>query len=386
MRILSISIDRKVFEEDSNVRQRFFDYGTLVDRLDVIILNKESEPFRRKKIAKNVYLYPTNSINKFYYFTDAVKVALKINSLIKENESGIDLVTAQDAYETGIIAWMIAKKLKIKLELQIHTDLFNKYFIKHSFRNRIRSIIAKFLLTKADHIRVVSKRIKNSLPIEIQKKSITVIPVFSSAALVQVISPSFSLKEKYPQFKFIILMMSRLEEEKNISLAISAMKEVVRIFPKTALVIVGSGSKRNSLRKLARRKGLEQNIIFNSWTDDPISYYKTVDLFLSTSNYEGYGLSLVEAVLSHCPILTTNVGIVGEILSGNNALLCDVGDEKCLVSSLKKAQQYPELLEEFKKKAYEDFIRKMPQTKNESLKMMQDSWYKTIEDSKVHKV
>ncbi|MBU1046194.1 glycosyltransferase [Patescibacteria group bacterium] len=386
MRILSISIDRKVFEENSDVRQRLFDYGTLIDRLDVIILNKENEPFRKTKIGENVYLYPTNSRNSFFYIRDAIKVALKINSLIKENETKIDLVTAQDAYETGVIAWLISQKLKTKLELQIHTDLFNKYFIKHSFANRIRTMIARFLLNKADHIRVVSKRIKNSLPLEIQNKFITVIPIFSSTALVQVITPSFFLKEKYPQFKFIILMMSRLEEEKNIALAISAMKEVVRVFPKTGLVIVGSGSKRNSLRKLARRKGLEQNIIFNSWTDDPISYYKTADLFLSTSNYEGYGLSLVEAILSHCPILTTNVGIVGEILSGNNALLCDVGDGKCLTQSLINAQQHPELLEELKEKAYNDFLRKVPQTKNESLNMMKDAWLKTIKESKVYKV
>ncbi len=370
MNILIISTDRKLFEENSDVRNRLFNYGMLVDRIDVIVLNKENESFNKTKISANVHLHPTNSKNKFSYIRDAKKIAFDLDR--------VDLVSAQDAYEIGFIAWRIAKKLKIKLELQIHTDLFNKYFVKHSFLNRIRSFIARFLLSKADHIRVVSKRIKQSLPRNIQRKAISVIPIFTSVSLIQATVPSFSLKEKYPQFKFIALTMSRLEDEKNISLIISAMKDIVKVFPKTGLIIVGSGSQRKNLRKLARRKGLEENIIFKSWTDDPISYYKTADLFLSASNYEGYGLALVEAIVSRCPILTTKVGIVGEVLRGNNALLCDVGDKKCFSESIKNAQQHPELLEELKTKAYKDFIEKIPQSRNENLALIQRGWSKTI--------
>ena len=369
-----LSTDKKIFDEESLVRQRLVDYAGLVDHLYVIVFNLSSNPFKKIRISNNCTVFPTNSKNKFRYISDASQIALSF----EESKIKIDLVTAQDSYETGFIAWLIVRKMKCKLELQVHTDLFNKYFIKHSFSNRIRSWVARFLLAKADHIRVVSKRIKQSFPIKIQKKLITVIPIFTSSNLIQVMTPNLNLREKYPQFKFIILMMSRLEKEKNISLAIRAMADVVKVFPKTGLIVVGSGSRRRSLRRLARRKGLEENVIFKSWTDDPISYYKTADLFLSTSDYEGYGLSLVEAILSYCPILTTKVGIVGEVLSGNNALLCEVGDKECFSQGIKNAQQHPELLAELKEKAYTDFIKKIPQNRNESLKIMQEAWYNTI--------
>ncbi len=375
MRVLSISIDRKLFEENSDVLQRFLSYGNLVERIDVIVLNKNDNPFKKTKIGNNVYLHPTNSKNKLRYFSDAIKMAVNIDELQK-----IDLVTSQDSSEIGLIGWLISRKIKAKLELQIHTDLFNKYFIKHSFSNFFRSLLARFLLPKADHIRVVSKRIKNSLPKRVQEKNITVIPVFTSSSFVKAFKPIFSLKEKYPQFKFIMLTMSRLEKEKNLSLIVSAMRDVVKVFPKTGLIVVGSGSQRKNLRKLARRSGLEKNIVFKKWTDDPFSHYKTVDLFLSTSNYEGYGLSLVEAILSYCPILTTKVGIVGEVLSGNNALLCDVGDEKCLSQTIINAQQHPELLVELKEKAYKDFVEKIPQNKNEVLEQIKNSWLNTIDN------
>lgn len=382
MNILMFSIERRLFKKDEFVRRCFSDYASLIDSLDIIVLNVRGSDYKKFKISEGCWVYPTNSKTKWHYFNDALKIAreIKKDSLFSDGqEKKIDLITSQDAYDVGLVAYFVAKRLEVKaLELQIHTDLFIKYFIKASLRNFLRSKTASFLLRKASHIRVVSKRIKNSLPRDISKDKISVVPIFTSSSLIQAIQPNFDLHQRYPQFKFIVLMMCRLESEKNIALAILAMQEVVKVFPKTGLLVVGSGSQRKFLRRLARRRGLEENVIFKKWTDDPISYFKTADLFLSTSNYEGYGLSLVEAIVSRCPILTTKVGIVGEVLSGNNALICDVGDKDCLVNSLKKAQQYPELLEEFKEKAYTDFLNKIPQNRNENLALIRKGWEKAI--------
>ena len=372
MNIVMISIDKKIFDENSAVRRRMLEYGTIANKLHIIILNKINRPFRIAKIGANVYLHPTNSNSKLAYFLDAFQIARELKN--------IDLITAQDPSETGFIAWRIAKKLKFKLELQIHTDVFSPYFIKHSWANRIRNLLARFLLPKADGIRVVSKRIKQSLPDKIQQqKPITVLPIFSSPTFARVSAPKFDLKQKYPQFKFIILMLSRLEKEKNIPLAISALKEVVNVFPKTGLFIVGDGSEKKALKRKARSAGLEEQVIFKRWTDDAFSYYKTADIFVSTSCYEGYGLTLVEAILARCPILTTKVGIVGEILSSNNSFLCDIGDKKCLVVNLIKAQQYPELLTEMKEKAFADFTRKATRAQDETLRILRNSWQEIIE-------
>jgi len=374
MDILMISTDRKIFEENSPVRQRVFDYGSLVDKLNIIVLNKAPKDLPDKKvfdISEKVTVYPTNSKSKFHYIFDAMEIA----GLLKE----ADLITAQDPYETGFIAWRISKKQKAKLELQVHTDIFSKYFAKQSYFNKVRVIFSKFLLKKADHIRVVSKRIKLSLTEKLQEKT-TTLSIFTSPTFIQMFEPSFNLKEKYPQFKFIMIMMSRLEKEKNISMAISALKKVVEVFPKTGLIIVGDGSLQKSLKRQARRAGLEENVIFKKWTNDPISYYKTADLLLSTSNYEGYGLTLTEAILSHCPILSTKVGIVGEILSSNNAFLCDVGDEDCFTQNIINAQQHPEMMKEFEQKAYTDYLKKMPQTEGEVLDKLHKAWEETIKE------
>jgi putative flippase GtrA len=48
------------------------------------------------------------------------------------------------------------------------------------------------------------------------------------------------------------------------------------------------------------------------WCDDPASYYKTADCFLITSDYEGYGMTIVEALAAGCPVVSTDVGIAKE--------------------------------------------------------------------------
>ena len=122
------------------------------------------------------------------------------------------------------------------------------------------------------------------------------------------------LRRKYPQFDKIVLMASRLEKEKNIQLAINSWPGVLKEFPKAGLVIVGSGSCEKDLRSCALRLA-PSNVIIESWADfgTLVSYYKTADVFLNTSLFEGYGMTLVEAQVAGCRIVSTDVGVAKEV-------------------------------------------------------------------------
>src|SRR6185436_5341871 len=90
-------------------------------------------------------------------------------------------ISAQDPFESGLAAYRIAKQTGTKLHLQVHTDLESPYFRKHSLLNRMRVILAHYLLPKADGIRVVSSRIKDSLLSTLHfplSTSLCVLPVF----------------------------------------------------------------------------------------------------------------------------------------------------------------------------------------------------------------
>ncbi len=187
-------------------------------------------------------------------------------------------------------------------------------------------------MPKADCVRVVSERIKNSLSssrskIQNPKFKIAVLPIFVDAAAISGAPVKTDLRRKYPQFDFIILMLSRLSREKNICLAIGAFAAVAKEYPRTGLIIAGDGPEREALKSKIMKKGLEKNVIMENWADDAVSYYKTADLFLLTSDYEGYGRSVVEAMAAGCPVLMTDVGVAGEIVrDGENGLVVPVGD------------------------------------------------------------
>jgi glycosyltransferase involved in cell wall biosynthesis len=321
-----ISTDRKIFEKNSAVRARIVLYGTLVEHLDIVVLSKNK--IKQDILSSAVTAYSTCSGNRLSALFRAIRIG--------QHFSGVNLVTAQDPFETGFIGWRIARTLSAPLELQVHTDFMSPYFATENIKNRIRVMLARFLLPRADCTRVVSERIKKSIA-HFVKTPISILPIFTDIKKFQNAPIAIDLHKKYPQFEKIILMVSRLEKEKNISLALNTFAEVLKKYPKTGLIIVGDGSKKQKLMFHASRLILQKNVVFEGWQNNLVSYYKTADIFLQTSNYEGYGLSLMEAYAAGLPIVATNVGIVGDIVSGEGISMCKIDDEECLTSALSSA-------------------------------------------------
>ena len=339
MKILMISFDRNLFMEGTDVRERMIKYGHLVEELHIIVFSKNSLDLSEQKISENTWIYPTNSFDRWFYVWNAVSIGKKLLATRFTPNTSRWLVAAQDPFETGLAGYRIAKRFKIGLQLQVHTDFLNPHFIHESKLNKARVKIATFLIPKATCIRVVSHTIRSLIlrrfP-HIKPSAITILPVFVDLAKIKTGDPSLNLHEKYPQFDFIILMVARLEHEKNIPLAIQALKNILPRHPKTGLVIVGEGSEKIRLKKLAlSEKILENNVVFEGWRQNLPSYYKTADMLLVTSNYEGFGRMFIEAASVGCPIVTTNVGIARElILDDESSFICSVGNESCITQNI----------------------------------------------------
>jgi glycosyltransferase involved in cell wall biosynthesis len=362
MKLISIGTDRKIFEEGSAVRQRMIEYGSLFDELHIIVFAKRSLGLSGQKISDNVWIYPTNSGNKIAYIIEAIKIGKQVVQS-RGFRSG-DFVTAQDPFETGLAAYRIARSRRLQLQLQIHTDFLSPYFAEHSRLNKIRVYIAKWLLPKAHKIRVVSQRIAESLKSFNLQTVPSVLPIFVD------IKHMLGAKKQNMllQFDTRILVASRLESEKDITTALTAFKRVVSIFPKTGLVIVGDGSERQHIESTIRELGLEQSVVLMPWQKDLASIQASVDIFLLTSQYEGYGLTLVEAALVNCPIVTTDVGIVGDILiNEKSALVSPVGDALSIAERLVRLMKDKQLQQDLITEAYNAVRRNISTSKEEYL-------------------
>ena len=288
-----ISRDPTILVEGSASYGRVKDYAGLVEYLDVVL--------------------PGFECLKFLFFRSAPP---------------IDLVTAQDPFETGLLAWVIARARGARLELQVHTDFYSKYYRRESLKNCIRFWIARFLIPRADCVRVVSARLQKKIG------GSFLLPIWIDLENLRDARKEVNLHQKYPQFEFIIFMASRLTREKNIGLALEAVGELAKKNPKIGLVIAGDGPERVHLESEAAKLGFAKNVIFEDWVTDLASYYKTADLFLLTSNYEGYGRTLVEAAALDCPIVTTDVGVAGDLISGQNSIIVPVENKQALVKAI----------------------------------------------------
>jgi len=352
-----ISTDRKIFEAGSPVAKRMIEYGEVFGELHIVIFSLEQQGFARTQLSKNVFAYPTNSYGKFFYIRDAVRIGKKIADTIYFGETAL---STQDPFETGIVGFLLKHKTRLPLQVQIHTDFYSKQFYDGSLLNWLRFEISRFIIPRSDGIRVVREKIAQDLikHFKIKKERITTLPIFLDIQKIRDYPITVNLKQKYPQLEKIILIASRLNREKRVDLALKAFAQIEKKFLRVGVVIVGSGPEKGKLETMVRSLGLTGRVFFEEWQQDIFSYYKTATVFLHTSEFEGFGMTLVEAAASGCPIISTNVGIAQDVLNdGTSALICPVGDKSCLANKLITFFENPLVERTLKQEAQKDIER-----------------------------
>ena len=319
-----ISTDRRIFEAGSAVRARQIEYASLFDELHIVVFTKRNFQFSifnfqtpsKIQIAENCWVYPTNSQSRWSYIFDAIRIGRWIidDSKFTFQDS---VITVQDPFETAQVGLALKRRFGLPLQVQIHTDFLSPYFARESFLNWLRVKMAIYAVRQADSIRVVSHRIKKSLDSRfmIHDSRIQSLPIFVDIEKIKNAPVLANLHKKYPQFDKIILMVCRLNPEKNLPQAIRLFVSVSRKRSGLGMVIVGDGPEKRSLEGLIWKLGVDERIIFAGWQEGVSDFYRTADLFLSTSFYEGFGLASFEAHASGCPVISTDVGIASEIIT-----------------------------------------------------------------------
>ena len=359
--IISIGTDRNLFSPDSTVVKRQLDYASALNKeVKIIVFSLKKHNFQPKNIADNLTIYPTNSFGRLFYIWDAIIIA---KSIAKDRK--IVLVSAQDPFEAGLSALFVSKILKCPLHIQIHTDLHSLYF-RINFLNRLRLFLSKLVISRAQHIRVVSNRIKENLQTNFRSlPTVSVLPIYVNLRQLKNQKPNNYFRKKYQQFDFVILWAGRLEQEKNPLLAIRAMSLIASAQLKVCLVMVGQG---RLAKKISQKIKLMDNVFLEPWQDNLPSCLKAVDAYLSTSWYEGYGLTIAEAAAVGCPIISTDAGLAGSILiDGQEALICQPGDATCLAAKICSLVKNQKLRQRLTTEA-RDKILCFSQTKEEFIK------------------
>ena len=128
-----------------------------------------------------------------------------------------------------------------------------------------------------------------------------------------------------------IITVGRLKAQKNHALLIRAFKKMLATRD-ARLLILGTGELFEATAALARAEGVADKVLMPGTVPNPTPYYRSSDLFVLSSDYEGFGNVIIEALACGVPIVSTDCRSgPSEILeNGRYGRLVPVGDVDAL--------------------------------------------------------
>ena len=119
-------------------------------------------------------------------------------------------------------------------------------------------------------------------------------------------------------------------------------------------IILGEGSERQNLERLAEELGIRERVQFPGWVNEPRSWLPKFDVVAMPSRSEGFPLAMVEAMLAARPVIATRVGSMPEaVIDGKTGILIEKNDAIALANALKLLRDHPEVRVQMGKDARE---------------------------------
>lgn len=213
-----------------------------------------------------------------------------------------------------------------------------------------------------NHLATVSEHCKNVLinifP-EYQEKFLVIKNMVSSELINKL------AKEKIQNYKIDknyinIVSVGRLVEQKGFDIAIEICKKLCDDGLNIRWYIVGEGPEKENLIRKSKKLQIEQNFCLVGADTNPYKWMNIADIYVQTSRFEGYGITVAEAKCLCKPIVASNIPEFVELLLNNRGILCSNINE--YVFAIKK------IINHYKK--YNNIEKKDDSNKPEELKKL----------------
>lgn len=274
------------------------------------------------------FLPPENIMHVSIRNSFGVLSSIRIADFIKQN--GIEIVHAHVArdYIPASIACLAAKEAKFVLTRHVLFPLkpFNKFALKN-----LSAAIGVSDPVGADLKRVFSaskvRVIRNGLSVD------TITPEEESR-----LRTEFRAFHQIPMDAPLVGTLGELRELKGQRDFVLAAHEVAKKYPETHFVVVGKDNSadknfRRELKRLVKVFGLDDRFLWLDWIDDTDSFFSAIDLFVSPSHSESFGLAMLEAMANGKPVVATATAGARELF-GKNAELVKVKDPLALSAGI----------------------------------------------------
>ncbi len=375
---MKIAIDaRWIFPEISGIgvyTRELITNLTAIDRKnDYFLIFSDNNPVAALKNKLNNKLPDNFHILMVDFGIFSIKNQLKLPRILKQNN--IDIFHSPN-YMIPLLAFPRNKSGKTKCITTIH-DVIPMIFPHHapkSLKSRIFPVFV-FLMRevgkRSDIIITDSKSsasdiIKHLKIPEASSKKIKVIYCGKGSNYKPV-----SKQEKIEKNNFKkILYVGRSDPYKNLTVLIKAFALALKKLDNNAkLIIAGSPDKRYPEgRELTRSLNLQNNIVWTGYLSDEdlVRTFQTADLLVHPSQYEGFGLPVLEAMACGIPVISSNASSLPEV-GGDAVLYCPPNDIEQYAENIVNVLNNKELAKELSEKGIKQAAK--------------FSWRKTAQDT-----
>lgn len=271
------------------------------DNIDQYILTWNAKEVDYEFNAKIIEI---NTKNSRYMFAN-IFVLLKRIISVRKYKKKYDIKTCISHLEGANIVNLLSK-VNEKTIITVHNFQSDE---RKGVNGIIFKVLIKLLYNKADKIIAVSKLIKDDLinNFNIDKNKIDVIyNPFDIEKITRLSEEEIDKNVREILGNNYIISVGRLTKQKGQWHLIKAFSELKKSVSDIKLVILGKGEMEIELKELAIKLGLDKDVIFLGFQNNPFKYIKHAKIFALTSLYEGFPMCIVEAMACGTPIISVD--------------------------------------------------------------------------------
>lgn len=283
-------------------------------RFEIVLMVEKIED-RHYPVCSNVKLINLDILPKRGIIAKLTNMASHILSIRRHinNEAPyavLSFATQANCYTLLSLLFNAGKRPKVIINEQSE-EMFLKFHggnLRYMFFRGFYRLLMRILYNKSDYIVPASKSIAAHIIREVFLVSPYKIKVvYNSADInrIRELSRIDDLSGVAEKGTPCIGTISRLSPEKGVHFLIRGFKMFLNKAD-ARLLIVGDGTERQALEKLAEDLGIKDKITFAGWQDNPFKYLRKMDVFVLPSLWEGFSNVILEAMACRVPVVASD--------------------------------------------------------------------------------
>lgn len=315
----------KLHEENNQIKFTLITYGIKDD------LNMFDKDFID---IIPIYHYSKKSKYKIFDLINSIFLFKKLNRVIENKPT----LVIQNQLLGCWASFMFKRKFKIPLLIRTGYDMY-EFSIKDKkkyFKRILYKYLTLFGLANSDMYTVTSKCDVNFLKLNFKEKYIKKIKIRKNWVDFQDVS--YGIEKSYEFNKLV--SVGRLESQKNYPLIFKALEGT-----DFELDIYGEGSLKDELNLLSKDLNIKVNFMGILNNEKLLIELRKYQYYLTASTYEGNPKSVLEAMLSGCIVIASNVKNHKEFLDSSNSFLFENNKLEDLKNTLNNIKNKPDIKE-----------------------------------------